>query len=221
MSRENRRTRKNHRAIVLLLLTVILLLAGIAAWLAEQLYRQTAPMLVGSWRMRVDCTELACARANAWLRAAELGEQVDAARAMPPLRFEVVLTLGEDGSWSRRVDDDSLEEARRAAGGALAQCFRELLVLRAEAAGRKAESPKEMEAHVQAALGMSAEQLLLTRGPQLLPGAEELRARYEGGGHYEIAGKYIRFDGGESLRFLVDPQLLTLAGDKGTEVYER
>ena len=212
-------TRKKHfTGIVLLLLAVILLLAGIACWLAVQLYREAEPALAGSWRMQLDLTEIARERAASWLHGAELGEQV--ALNLPRLQVTVLLTLETDGRWSCRVDEASYTAAQKQAEKALAVSLRELLRLRAAAAGRKAESADAMEARLEAALGMTGEQYLAKKGPALLPALDALQAEYDGGGSYEISGQHIRFDGHDTQSFALSARLLALSGEK-SEVYTR
>ena len=217
---KNRGRAKGHRLVVLLLLAVCLALAAISCLLALRLYARTDPVLIGSWRMRVDLTEGARMRANAWLREAELGERIDAGDALPRLEATVLLTLGEDGIWTRRVEETSVYAARAQAEKALAVSLRELLRLRTADAGREAGNAERAEERIERALGLSTERWLSDYGPSLLPGPEELRARFDGSGSYEIEGHTLRLDG-RAARYLADERLLVIDGEDGTEVYER
>ena len=209
-----------YRLVVLLLLAVCLALAAISCALALRLYRRTDPALVGSWRMRVDLTEDARTRANAWLWEAELGDRIDAGGALPRIEATVLLSLGKDGIWTRRVEETSYEAARAQAVKALAVSLRELLRLRTAEAGREAGNAELAETRIEKAIGMSSERYLADRGPALLPALAELRARYDGSGAYQIEGHSIRFDG-QTARYLADEMLLVIDGGNGTEVYER
>ena len=212
---------RGHRVIVILLLLVILLLAAISCGLALRLWRRSDPVVVGSWRMQADLTLLARERANAWLRAAALGEQTDAGAYLPPIQVPVDLKLTEDGQWSRSVDAGKLQEAEREAQTALAEALRALVCLRIRDAGRPEEDAAGAEARIESAVGMSAEDYLAACGPALLPTVEELEALYGGSGGYTIEGPYLHLEGLGSRRYLADEVLLTLAGDDGTEVYRR
>ncbi len=216
----NRRRAKGGRLAVLLLLAVCLMLAAISCVLALRLYARTDPVLIGSWRMRVDLTERARMRANAWLREAELGDRVDAGDALPRIEATVLLTLGKDGVWTRQVEESSVDAAQVLAEKALAVTLRELVRLRITEAGREAGSAENTEARIQNALGISTERYLETAGPSLLPDLSELRERYDGNGVYEIEGHTLRLDG-RTARYLADERLLVLDGEDGTEVYER
>ncbi len=217
---KNRRGAKGYRLVVLMLLAVCMILAAISCTLALRLYARTDPVLIGSWRMRVDLTEGARMRANAWLREAELGDRIDAGDALPRLEATVLLTLGKDGVWTRRLEESSVDAARVQAEEALAVSLRELLRLRTAEAGREAGSAEQAETRIQNALGMSTEHYLEAYGPALLPDIAQLHGRFEGSGSYEIEGHTLRLDG-RTARYLADERLLVLDGEDGTEVYER
>lgn len=221
MSGEKRRTNRAQRALVILLMCVTLAMAGLCCALALKLYRREDPTLIGTWRMQLELTETARARGNAWLQDAELGERVDVVEYLPTLTVPVELEMRRDGSWSRSVDAAALPQTESAAEKALADALRALLRLRIEEAGRPAVSAAEAEERIQAALGLSAEEYLAARGPALLPGEEELRARFDGSGSYLVEGSLIRFDGDRTARYLTDDTLLVLSFDDGTEVYTR
>ena len=211
---------RGHRLVVLLLLAVCLALAAISCLLALRLYARTDPLLAGNWRMRVDLTEGVRMRANAWLREAELGDRVDVGDALPRLEATVLLTLGEDGIWTRRLEETSVYAARAQAEKALAVSLRELLMLRTAEAGREAGNAERAEERVERALGLSTERWLSDYGPPLLPALTELRAQYDGSGAYAIEGHTLLL-GGRSARYLADERLLVIDGEDGTEVYER
>lgn len=221
MPHERRRANRGQRIIVILLMAVTLLMAGLSCALALQVYRRTDPSLIGTWRMELDLTETARARANAWLQNAKLGERIDAGDVLPKLTVRAELALREDGSWEKTLDADSLARAKAAADKALAASLRELLRLRITDAGRPAVTAAEADRQIAAAIGMTAEEYIAACGPALLPGEAELRARLEGSGFYQIEGPNLRFDGGRAVRFLTDDTLLVLSADDGTEVYAR
>ena len=170
--------------------------------------------------MRVDLTEGVRMRANAWLSEAELGDRIDVGDALPRLEATVLLTLGEDGSWTRRVEETSVDAARAQAERALAVSLRELLMLRTAEAGREAGNAELAEERIQNALGLSTERWLSDYGPSLLPDLTQLQTQYDGSGVYEIEGHTLRL-GGRTARYLADERLLVLDGVAGTEVYER
>ena len=212
---------RGHKLIVLLLLFVILLLSAIACGLSLQLYRRSDPALAGHWRMELNMTETAAARANVWLQSAALGARVDAGDYMPPLRVNVDLRLNKDGSWSRSLDASSLAAAEKQAEAALHDALRELLRLRIEDAGRPVETDAELEARMEDAAGMDVDSYLADYGPALLPGADALRAQYDGGGSFQVEGVHIRFEGMDDARYLADDALLVLEYADRTEVYRR
>jgi len=212
---------RGHKLIVLLLLLVILLLAAISCGLALRLWRRSDPVVVGNWRMQLDLTDLARERANAWLRAAALGDQTDAGAYLAAIHVPVELKLTEDGRWSRSLDAAGLRAAEREAQKALAEALRALVCLRIRDAGRPEESAAGAEARIESAIGMSAEDYLAAHGPALLPTAEELEAEYGGSGGFTIEGPYLQLEGLGSRRYLADEVLLALEGDDGTEVYRR
>ena len=217
MSKEKSRGRS---AIVILLLLVILALAAISCVLALRLYRRADPRLTGTWSMQADLTDTARRRADAWLQRAALGEEVPAADYLPRLGVTVRLTLREDGTWTRQIEDADYDAALLKAQQGLAKALTELLRLRIADAGRPPETAEQAEARITAAIGMSSEAYMRAHGPALLPGLEELRAFYNGAGRYSLEGQVLRLDG-EPLRCLVDDGLLVLIGAEGTEVYER
>lgn len=221
MSGEKRRTNRAQRVLVILLMCVTLAMAGLACALALKLYRREDPTLIGTWRMQLDLRETARARGNAWLQNAKLGERVDLGDTLPALTVPVELELRQDGSWSRTVNTEAFEKTESAAEKALADALRELLRLRIEEMGRPAVTPAEAEEQIQNALGLTAEEYLAARGPALLPGEAELRARFDGSGSYLVEGAVIRFDGARTAQYLTDDTLLVLSFDDGTEVYTR
>ena len=220
MSNGKRRGGRAHRLVVLLLLAVCLALASIACALALRLYQRSDPALIGRWRLRVELTDAVRLRANNWLREAELGERVDAGDALPDIRVDVLLTLGEDGNWTRRVEETSYEAAKREAEKALAVSLGELVRLRTADAGREPGNAELTEARIERVIGMSTERWLADYGPALLPALSELRSAYDGSGTYRIEGHSLRFDG-QTARFLADERLLVIDGETRTEVYER
>lgn len=221
MADERRRAHRGQRVIVVVLMVVTLLMAALSCTLALLMYRRTDPTLIGTWRMRVDLTETARARANAWLRGAELGDRVDTLDALSELPVDLVLEIREDGSWTRTLDAGTLAWAEHAARRALSETLVELLRLRVDDAGRPALSAEEAENRIHEVLGMSAEDYLAQYGPALLPDERELRDRYDGGGSYRVEGPAIRFDENKSARYLADDALLVISGAEGTEVYAR
>ena len=205
--------RRGHGALVIVLLLVILALAAIACLLALRLYGRADTGLAGSWRMQADLSETARSRANAWLKQAALGEQVDAADYLPRLHVDVRLTLSEDGRWTRRLEAADYEAALTQAQQGLAKALTELMRLRIAAAGRPPETAGQAEARIVNAIGMSPAEYMRDHGPALLPALEELRAFYDGSGTWQADGRH--------LRFIVDDGLLVLLHTGGTEVYER
>ncbi len=220
MKNERSGAGRGHKLVVLLLLLVVFLLAAISCALALRVYKGPNTSPVGRWRMYVDLTETARARANGWLQRAELGERVDASDALPPIRVGVLLELTRDGGWRREVEENSLEAAEKEAENALAAALRELLLLRIADAGRAAGTPEDAETRFQKAIGMSSAQYLESYGPRLLPTPDELRESYEGSGSYEIDGQRMRIDG-QPVRCIVDDGVMALVREEKTEVYER
>ena len=212
---------RGHKLIVLLLLFVILLLSAISCALSLRLYKRSDPSLAGHWQMELMLTDSASARAKLWLNAAALGDQVDVEACMPKLTAHVDLYLNNDGSWSRSLDEASLDEAREKAERALGNALRELARLRVVNTGRPVGTDAELDAHLAAAAGMPLERYLAEYGPRLLPAADELRAQYDGSGSYQIEGVHIRFDGLDGARYLADDALLVLEFTDRTEVYRR
>ena len=212
---------RGHKLIVLLLLFVILLLSAISCALSLRLYKRSDPSLAGHWQMELMLTDSASARAKLWLNAAALGDQVDVEACMPKLTAHVDLYLNNDGSWSRSLDEASLDEAREKAESALGNALRELARLRVVNTGRPVGTDAELDARLAAAAGMPLERYLAEYGPRLLPAADELRAQYDGSGSYQIEGVHIRFDGLDDARYLADDALLVLEFTDRTEVYRR
>ncbi len=212
---------RGHKVIVLLLLSVILLLSAIACALSLRLFWRSDPILAGLWRMELDLTESASAGATLWLHGARLSEQVDVRDSMPPLSVHIDLRLNKDGSWSRSVDEASLEEAERKAEGALSDALRALVRLRVADAGRPAGTDAELEARIENAAGMPVSDYLSQYGPRLVPTADALKSRYEGSGSYQIDGVHLRFEGLDDARYLADDALLVLEFVDRTEVYRR
>ena len=212
---------RGHKIIVLLLLSVILLLAAIACALSLRLYKRSDPALAGHWQTELNLTDTASARANLWLHGARLAGQVDAGDSMPTLSVRVDLRLNEDGSWSRSVDEASLDEAERKAELALQDTLHALARLRVVDAGRPVGTDAELDARLADAAGMPVADYLAQYGPRLLPTADELRKRYDGSGSFQIEGVHIRFSGLDDARYLADDVLLVLEFADRTEVYRR
>lgn len=212
--------KKGSGRFALALFLVFLLLLGLTACLVLQRLTSPSRAVVGRWRMELDCTDRAAARAELWLRGAKLGDQVDAATFFPPLHVDVVLTLRRDGSWERRLDEESLETAQREAVDAMAASARQLLRLRIAATGRGGGPDEYAGQLMQDALGMSAEEYFAAYGPELLPTKEALSERWDASGSWSIADGRIDLGGGP-MDFLVGDGLLVLSGPEGTEVYAR
>ena len=212
--------KKGSGRFALALFLVFLLLLALTACLVLQRLMSPSRAVVGRWRMELDCTDRAAARAELWLRDAKMGDQVDAAAFFPPLHVDVVLTLRRDGSWERSLDGASLDAARQAAVDAMAASARQLLRLRIAATGRGGGPDEYAEQLMQDALGMSSAEYFAAYGPELLPTQEELRERWDGSGSWSIADGRIDLGGGP-VDFLVGDSLLVLSGPEGTEVYAR
>ena len=212
---------RGHKIIVLLLLSVILLLSAIACALSLRLYRRSDPALAGHWRMELNLTDSAYAGASLWLNGARLSDRVDIREHMPALTVRVDLRLNEDGSWSRSVDEASLDEAERKAEDALHDTLLKLVRLRVMDAGRPAGTDAELDTRLADAAGMPVDDYLAQYGPRLLPTADALRGLYEGSGSYQIDGVHLRFDGLDDARYLADDALLVLEFVDRTEVYKR
>ncbi len=221
MKDEHDRPADREKRTLILLLSVILLLAAVSCVLGVRLYSREQASPVGNWQMRLDMTELVRMQADAWLHEAELGSQVDVGNRLPQIQIAVSLKLDPDGNWSRQVDAGSYEAAQKSARQALASSLRELVILRAAAAGRSVRNPKQAEALIADVIGMSGEQYLADYGPKLLPALEELQARYDGSGTWQITGQNLCLEGSPKAHFLVDEQLLVLSWSEGTEVYRR
>ena len=212
--------KKGSGRFALALFLVFLLLLALTACLVLQRLMSPSRAVVGRWRMELDCTNRAAARAELWLRDAKMGDQVDAAAFFPPLHVDVVLTLRRDGSWERSLDGASLDAARQAAVDAMAASARQLLRLRIAATGRGGGPDEYAEQLMQDALGMSSSAYFASYGPQLLPSPDQLRERWNGSGAWTIADGRIDLGGGP-MDFLVGDGLLVLSGPEGTEVYAR
>lgn len=205
-----------------LLFLVFLLLLGMAACLVLLRLQSPARAAVGRWRMELDCTDYAAEQAERWLREAELGYQIDADEYFPPLHVDVLLTLQRDGSWERRLDDESYEAAQKAATEGMAAAARQLLRLRIAATGRGGGPDEYLEQLLSDALGMPTAAYFASCGPQLLPEKEQLRAQHEGAGSWQLANGRLALDEvGQAVDILVGDRLLVLAGAEGTEVYAR
>ena len=212
---------RGHKLIVLLLLFVILLLSAISCALSLRLYKRSDPSLAGHWQMELVLTDSALSRAKLWLHAATLGDQINVETYMPKLTAHVDLYLDRDGSWSRGLDEASLDTARAMAESALGNALRELARLRIMSAGRPDGTDAELDARLADAAGMPLDRYFAEYGPRLLPAADELRAQYDGSGSYQIEGVHIRFDGLDDARYLADDALLVLEFTDRTEVYRR
>ena len=212
---------RGHKLIVLLLLFVILLLSAISCALSLRLYKRSDPSLAGHWQMELVLTDSALSRAKLWLHAAALGDQINVETYMPKLTAHVDLYLDRDGSWSRGLDEASLDTARAMAESALGNALRELARLRIMSAGRPDGTDAELDARLADAAGMPLDRYFAEYGPRLLPAADELRAQYDGSGSYQIEGVHIRFDGLDGARYLADDALLVLEFTDRTEVYRR
>lgn len=212
---------RGHKLIVLLLLFVILLLSAISCALSLRLYKRSDPSLAGHWQMELVLTDSALSRAKLWLHAAALGDQINVETYMPKLTAHVDLYLDRDGSWSRGLDEASLDTARAMAESALGNALRELARLRIMSAGRPDGTDAELDARLADAAGMPLDRYFAEYGPRLLPAADELRAQYDGSGSYQIEGVHIRFDGLNDARYLADDALLVLEFTDRTEVYRR
>lgn len=212
---------RGHKLIVLLLLFVILLLSAISCALSLRLYKRSDPSLAGHWQMELVLTDIASSRAKLWLHAAALGDQINVETYMPKLTAHVDLYLDRDGSWSRGLDEASLDTARAMAESALGNALRELARLRIMSAGRPDGTDVELDARLADAAGMPLDRYFAEYGPRLLPAADELRAQYDGSGSYQIEGVHIRFDGLDDARYLADDALLVLEFTDRTEVYRR
>ena len=171
--------------------------------------------------MELVLTDSALSRAKLWLHAAALGDQINVETYMPKLTAHVDLYLDRDGSWSRGLDEASLDTARAMAESALGNALRELARLRIMSAGRPDGTDAELDARLADAAGMPLDRYFAEYGPRLLPAADELRAQYDGSGSYQIEGVHIRFDGLDDARYLADDALLVLEFTDRTEVYRR
>ena len=211
---------KGSGRFALVLFLVFLLLLGLTACLILQRLQSPSRAVVGRWRMELDYTDYTAARAERWLRDAQLGDQVAAAEYFPALHVDVLFTLRRDGSWERSLDEASYEAARAAAVDGMAASARQLLRLRVAATGRGGGPDEYAEQLMRDALGISSSAYFASYGPQLLPSPEELRGRWAGSGKWTIADGRIDLGGGP-VDFLIGDRLLVLTGSDGTEVYAR
>ncbi len=159
----------------------------------------------GEWTAELNMTEQAAVRALDWLQDIE-GVSVSLEEVesyMKGLTVRVNLAMKQtarfQGDFQCYIVPESYEACNQAAYEAFAISFRELLGERLRMSGYEGDTSQEaVEALVAEAFGMSTVSYLMSCGPTLLPSLEELQARYDGSGTYEVTGDiFIRqFDAG-------------------------
>lgn len=163
----------------------------------------------GEWTANLDMTEQAAVRAIDWLQDIE-GVSVSLEEVesyMKELTIQVNLAMKQtarfQGGFRCYIVPESYEACNQAAYEAFAMSFRELLGERLRMSGYEGDTGQEaVEALVTETFGMSTVSYLMSCGPALMPSLEELQARYDGSGTYEVTGDiFIRqFDaGGEDI----------------------
>ncbi|MCM1534814.1 MAG: hypothetical protein NC126_02690 [Clostridium sp.] len=147
----------------------------------------------GEWTANLDMTQQAAVNALDWLQEIE-GVSVsleDLALSMQELTVQVKLDMEQTvrfkGTFQCHILPESYEACNQAAYEAFAMSFRELLGERLRMSGYEGDIGQEaVEALVEEAFGMPTVSYLMTYGPALLPSLEELQARYDGSGTYEV-----------------------------------
>lgn len=215
-----RKKKKRRRGGFLTLFLIVLLMVVIAGGALFWWIGRPERKLPGHWQRNVDFTASGRMYAREWLMAAEGGADYDPAAYIPELSVTVELVLGEDGTWSGRVDEDSYNEAVQKAYRGLEDSFEDLLITRVQASGREMESREEAAQSIAETIGMSCAEYLRTYGPKLLPDLEELQAQYNGSGSWS-AEKGVLLRDGSGEAYLINTDLLVLSGTEGTEVYYR
>lgn len=150
--------------------------------------------LSGEWTAELDVTEQAAVTAFIWLQDIE-GVSVsleDVESDMQNLTVTVNMTMEQtdqsEGTFLCAVQPESYAACDQAAYEAFAAVFRELSGERLRMAGYTDSVDEEsVEMLITETFGMSAVSYLRTCAPALLPSLEELQARYNGSGTYEVA----------------------------------
>lgn len=215
-----RRKRRRRGGALLILFLFVLLLVIVAGGLFYWWKSRPERKLPGHWHRTVDYASQAELAAKEWLMAAEGGSEIDLKGYMGSISVGMDLILAQDGSWSCTVDENSYRTAQQQVYTALEQAFEDLLIIRAQDAGREMASREEAAQSIEDTIGMSCQEYLKLYGPSMLPSLEEIKGEYEGSGDWKAeSGVLLRNGSGEA--FLINTDLLVLSGANGTEVYYR
>ena len=116
--------------------------------------------------------------------------------------------------------EESYNAAKQQAYTALENAFEDLLLIRAQTAGKDMATREEAAQSIEDTIGMTCLEYLANYGPELLPPLEEIQGQYNGSGSWKAENGVLLRDGrGEA--FLINTDLLVLSGTDGTEVYYR
>ncbi|MCR4763672.1 MAG: serine hydrolase [Lachnospiraceae bacterium] len=216
-----KRRRKKRRSggaglAVALFLPIIVLLVTVCFLLYQRL-PDPKKELVGTWMTAEDVTVSTALCAQKWLSEAAFGSTVDVPAHFQesPIELLTRLELTEKNEYRLSFDENSYQKAKENASRALSDALIELIGIRIKAVDPESPEadPEQIRTRFAEALTKTPEEYLSEFGPELFDPLDDYRTKDKSGSFTaDPDSACIRFDGSVSCDFVVNGDLLFLAG---------
>ncbi len=219
--RRERYMKRQSGAWFLLIPAILILVAITGLFLYESVFGKAGrPM--GTYRMTVPLGEDAGQRIVSWLSDAEGADRIDPEIYKDDYIMYIMLTIDENGNWTRTPDRDSYDKALSDIYGSFEKGIRELVRIRLTDAGEKEPTDEELDGLIREVCGMDVRDYAQTVLPDLAFSYEDLLSAYEASGRFDPETDIMTADDGKRMSVLYDASTLVLKDAYGdVQVYEK
>ena len=175
--------KKTNGFLVFMVIFLLLILLTGGGLLAYKYYFAKDTSYIGSWEREIDLRGYVIEEMNTWFADPTTAGSVEFADG--DVKVRVILKLSDDGKFSEKIDEESYNEAKTAAARIAVSGLKSFLENRLSNAGTDLnEVGKTVDELIEEALGMTAEEYLSDKGPELLPTLSALEEMYNTNGSY-------------------------------------
>ncbi|MCR4989751.1 MAG: hypothetical protein K6A38_02650 [Lachnospiraceae bacterium] len=188
-------------------ITATMLLLVLCALLVYERFFPLPKAPVGIWVYSEDASKSAGSLFGEWMGGRDLSD------ALEPVYVNVILRVGNDGTFDRSVDKESYENARNTLYENCALLLKEGISAHLEELGMANEGPitdEEAEELINETVSTDSVAYLQKALPDLVPTYEEYVKKYGNKGTYTVDKNMIAFGSSEAVKFLFDKDDLLL-----------
>lgn len=225
--RKRRKTKQssNMNIIPVIILLVLFLLSASGLLIYYFMYASPMAKVKGIWNTEVSYDMEIEDNISGYLKEAVLGDEIDVSQYISASDIDIVLSLDSNGSYTKRVSEDSVNDVMNSAFDALMKCVSELILARIKSTDPSFSEEALTDTLIKDSIGMDLSDYLLTYGPVLMPSLEDLMDTYDDYGTFTIDKEHIYFISSKTgetsvCEYAVNKGLLVLKGTD-TEIYKK